>query len=375
MPLNIFKPARSDKTLPLERSTGSFRIRKTINWEVDLAGLISGGEKTGSWEIEFTSPAGVVLFRQKVELKLFLVAIGVPGLQLFTWNYVHDRFETTIAGGEAVTHDTIGKYLLGGTLESQQGDLQPAEGFESTDQTATIVADWYSPVYVFRIPVGTTVKTRRDGWGFGSAVSTYAYAFEGGAPSHLIDTRFDGIGAQMCARGRRENGVVQSGRSWPQHRVLESEGWVRGSNPTIIELPDGRQIMAVLDETGYREFVSLDSGFTWQPMLYPDSQKGYGKVEKVLWEGGVQMPTMIEYEDVRLTIAVVGNELRSRSVGKEGPVDVVTVGQAKDAESYSLSSDSKGNIFITDTSGLPVFRSPGLPPRWQKMEVEGGEAT
>ncbi len=47
MALDIFKPARSDKTLPLDKDAGQFRYRKTINWEVDLAALISGGEKKG----------------------------------------------------------------------------------------------------------------------------------------------------------------------------------------------------------------------------------------------------------------------------------------------------------------------------------------
>ena len=189
--VNNFIPAQSDGTLPLDGVAGAMRYKRAIIWEVDLHGFGIGGRSLkGEWTLSIESPTGTVLFHQTVEMELFFVYLNMPGLAFFTWNILKDNAATTatdIIDGQEVEPAQMKDYLMTGLLQS---NMIPASGQGSTNLTATIVTDWYSPGYQFPtgIPPGSKVKTKLDTWGFGPASVEYSWAF--GPGGQVLDTFF-----------------------------------------------------------------------------------------------------------------------------------------------------------------------------------------
>src|SRR5690606_34314248 len=148
------------------------RYRRAIIWQVDLLGFGIGSKvRKASWTVQIEAPGGRLLFRQKVEMELMLVSLSVPGLSLFTWNIVKDNASTDateVIDGKELAEGEISNYLLKGLLQS---NMIPASGESSTNLTATIITDWYSPGYLFPggIPTGSKVTITADEWGLGPA--------------------------------------------------------------------------------------------------------------------------------------------------------------------------------------------------------------
>ncbi len=187
--VNNFTSAQSDGTLPLDSTAGAMRYKRAIIWEVDLFGFGIGSKiKKASWVVQIESPDGSLLFFQEVEMELMLISLSVPGLSLFTWNIVKDNASTDatdIIDGKELGEGEIKKYLLGGLLQS---NMIPASGQSSTNFTATIITDWYSPGYLFPggIPAGSKVKIKTDVWDLGPASVEYSWAF--GSGGTILDT-------------------------------------------------------------------------------------------------------------------------------------------------------------------------------------------
>lgn len=377
MALGDWKSVRSDLTLPLDDKPASqFQYKRFIHWEVDLIGVgIAGRTATGSWHIQLVSPTNAVLFEQKVTLTLWVVYTGTVGLQIFTWAFRSEKIETPIVAGTATGENNPSwSYTLGGTEQSEFGILDPGGGSDYTDLTAIIEAEWLSPVYKMRVPPGTKLKIIRDAWGLGASTRPeWKFRFvEGDAPK--LDTRFDRFGALLFARGVSDvTETVQMGRSWPQHQIRDAGATLVGTDPTIIELPDGREILGILTASGYIEYESLNSEWTWKRVEYPDDEKGFGTKPYAVWPAGVLMPKMIVLDDAeggtRLSIAVQGDDLLCKRIGREGIAETVVVGDADSTQEYSLSSDGKGLVQISDLSGLPKWESSNGGNTWAPVNV------
>ena len=143
---------------------------------------------------------------------------------------------------------------------------------------------------------------------------------------------------------------------------------VAGELPSIVELPDGREIMGVQQKNGeYVESVSLTSEWSWSRVLYPDAVAGFGTTERALWGEGATMPLLAASGYTRLTIAVVDGKLLARRVSDEAIGEAATVLTADPAQSYSITADASGVFWISDLSGLPVAVSRNDGVSWQRV--------
>lgn len=377
---NDFASAQSNGTLPNKKTAKAVRIKKSIFWTVDLLGLGIGSKtKTGEWTITITNADGSqIYFKQTVKLSLMLVSLGAVGLQLFTWNVINgssgEKYETSVVAGIPTTPDTIGQFLQGGTALSEQGIAIPGSGNESTDATATIIFDYFSPIYLFKapgrqLPVGYKVKISRDTWGIGTANSTYQFAFEEGVPASLGST-FDPYGALLTARGAYDGERVFTGRAWRgnDYQFLDAGGALKGTSPTLHRLRDGRELMTLQTLEGVVEFLSINSEWNWKRMQYPNAEAGFGTKPDLIFGPDATMPLSLLLDNgARLHIAVEGTSLFSRLVDGGGPSEKVFVGAAGDG-AFSLERDATGAAFIIGSDGLPKWKSRSIPPRWEPIQ-------
>lgn len=212
---NTFAPAQSNGFLPNDSSAQSFRFKRSFDWKIIGALLTTrvpgteagteGGVFSGGFTLEILSQDGLeTYFQTHVKTKLLFVSLGF----LYTWNFLKDEIDTTIIDGKAVTKDTIGPYLLGGTAESEQGDMQPASGEGAIIGEGHILADWFSPIYTLvkggarPFPVGYKIRITNETWELGPHDNAYSFAFDAASDkpfSHLNYmgaifslTRFDG---------------------------------------------------------------------------------------------------------------------------------------------------------------------------------------
>lgn len=375
---NQFRAAQSSGILPNEKPAKAMRMKKAIFWTVDLLGFGIGSKtKSGEWTVTISNAdESQLFFKQLVKLSLMLVSLSVPGLSLFTWNVINgtsgEKYETSFVAGVPTTPENIGQFLQGGTVFSEQGIAIPGSGNESTNLTATILFDYFSPIYLFgspgrMLPPGYKVRISRDTWGIGTANSTYGFAFEDGALG--LDTKIDAYDALLTARVGVGESILTS-RAWPggDYRVLLPTAPVSGSDPFLTELSDGRLLLAVKVAEGYVEMQSHNSGWTWERLKYPDSDGGLTPKARAVWPPETQMPLSLKLDDqTRLSIAVDGAQLLSRVVSEHGLSESVVVGAASSAGAYSLEEAPDGRLLIIDETGRPLFSSNGLPLAWRPV--------
>lgn len=373
-PLN-FAPASSEGVLPIENSATQMRYRRSIIWEVDLFGF-GIGSKTGegSFTVTFKSEGGEVFFQQTVTVKLFMVSLSFPGLNLFTWNYVKDEFETSIVDGTEITPDNIGDYLLGGTALSEQGDLQPASGESSTDLTATIIADWVSPIYLFPsgIPGGTIVEISNDTWSFGAPKNAeYQWAFlESGSGDAIRDPRtgetwffYVANGALRCSRTRRREGF-----DFEDNSPIIHAGSVRGFTPfrrganLICEYGTGlgTHISNSADSgVTWRDDVVIESGVTSLAKIY-DEKSGrmciYGTARDDDDDNGIERGDVVRLFLTRTTEDGGWKIQVKEKIADPAPPTSGVVGLEENGGRYTLmvQDGSSARIFIS-TNGMASF--------------------
>lgn len=383
---DTFKAATSGGTLPLDKPARAMRYKRALIWKVDVSTLgISGQVGKGSWTVEITDESGaIVFFKSKVTLSLFLVSLGVSGLSLFTWNFVKDEFDTTRVAAFDTDKTNIGKFMGGGTAQSEQGDLRPASGQDSTNGIATIITDWYSPIYVFKspgrpFPPRAKVKITKDTWGFGPASVEYGWAFDEAAATP-VGTIMDGLGSLVvgCSGagfGRQGSGSVHTARSWPlgDFKHLDPLAPVKGDYPTFHELGDGRLVQSVLGVEGVIEYQSQTSGLNWERVRYTSPESATPQPANV-FSAGVDMPTSLKIDDdTRLHIAVKDGKLMWNIVNAEGVGHEQIVGAIPDEDTSlpSLEQTRDGGFLIIGGGGIPIYEANSLPPDWQKVKTGG----
>jgi hypothetical protein len=359
-----FHPATSGGVLPIAGVAKAFRFKKALIWEVNLTSEgMTGVDGIGSFTITFTSPGGKVLFKSVITIRLFMVGLGLPGIIFFTWNFVSDSFDTTVANGKDVTNETVGQYVQGGTFESQHGLLDPASGQENTNAVATIVADWYSPIYVnHRMPKGTKVTITNDTWGFGPASVEYGWAFLEGSEDR-VDATVNKMGALLSARPVGD--YTQTGQAWRDYKHYQGGGYVPGVSPSLMEDDDGLLVLAVYDEDeGYIEYQSRDSGRRWARLKYIDPETAQ-RSEQPVFGTGVTMPKTVRLKDgTRVAMTVDVGRVVVRRIARGNLLDVIDVMEADDDESYSIEEEDTGKVLIVDSSGLPTAESFNGGQRW-----------
>ncbi len=367
---DTYKSAQSDGTLPNTKTAKKIRYRKSIIWTIDLGSLgINGNIKNFEWTIEIDNIDGSQrYFKQTVGLQLFLVSLGASGIELFTWNYVKDTFDTTAVAGVPTTKDTIGQFLQGGTALSEQGDLQPASGQDSTDLTATIITDWYSPIYLLKepgrqLPTGYRFTKSRDTGGVGNLQSTYQFAFEDGTPASL-GSLIDPLGSLITARGAYDGERIFTGRAWGgKFENIEAGAAIKGTAPTLHRLRDGRLILAIQTVEGVVEMVSRGGVMgRFERLGYP-TPSGALVPSPVFGKDATMPVSLLLPNQDRLHLAVEGASLYSRVVDKTGVTALVYVGAAGDG-AYSLEREPAGALVIIGSDGKPKWRSKGIPLRW-----------
>lgn len=363
MPLSDWKSTASDGTLPNKALAGQFQYKRALIWNVPLFGFGAGFKvATGTWHIQLKN-GETVIFEQTVALTLQLISIGFTGgLQLFTWQFQKEVITTPIIGGAPTGDDNPSwSYTIGATDKSEFGILVPGGGSDYTDVEATIIAEWQSPVYRMNVPTGTKLHIVTDHWGLGSSSRPeWQFRFKDGF-RRMLDTATGFFGELVSVRGQNGNANrddVEGGHSWPAYNELTGRGTILGAHePSLVLLPDGRDITAVLQDDGYWEYESYDSQRTWQKVGYPVSGEVAKKTPEKIFDASVQMPQMIQLDTIRLAVARRGSTLVSRRISDEG-FDVITpVSDSAGDGTYSLNAMDDGKVQICDDSGKPVFQS------------------
>jgi hypothetical protein len=370
-----FRPAKSDGTLPNKKSAGSFRYKRAVRWDIDLSGFGLGSQfAEGHWTITITNNDGSQLFfRQTAGAKLWIVNLGAAGLQFFTWSYYSESFDTTLVGGVTTNKENIGLFLDGNDVtDIEQGIATPASGYGDTfGATVSIFFEWLSPIYVFRspaqsLPVGYKVTITRDTWNLGPQSVEYGWAFDDAGPLGL-GTTFDGLGALLTARPAPDGERVLTARAWPSnYNLLEQGGAFKGNSPTYHELKDGRELVVVQESVGVTEYVSHNSEWNWNRMVYPNADGTQSQRE--IFDSDFTMPaSLLLDDDSRLIISTKNNALYSRLVTDEGPGELIQIATAQTA-GYSLEQAEDGSfLIISSETGKPVFRTRSIPPRWEPI--------
>jgi hypothetical protein len=377
-----FNAAKSDGTLPLDHSARAMRYKRAFIWKVDVTTIgINGGLYKGGWTVEITNETGaIVFFKHHVTLTLFLVSLGVPGAVLFTWAFQHDEFDTSVVAAFPTTKENVGQFLQGGTALSEQGNMIPGGGADTTDMTATIIADWESPIYLFKspgqtLPPRSKVKITKDQWNLGPASVEYGWAFDEATPAP-VGTLFDGLGSLVvgCSGegiGREGSGRVHVARSWPldDYKYLDRGAPVKGDYPTFHETKDGRLILSMLGVEGVVEYQSWTSGLSWERVKYivPDS---VAPKEGPIFSPGVDMPSSLKIDDeTRLHIAMRASNLVWSLVDANGPSPEQLVGVIEDADLAipSIEATPDGGYLIIGGAGVPVYTANSTPPKWNKI--------
>jgi hypothetical protein len=306
-----------------------------------------------------------------------MVSIGFPGgLQLFTWAFQKEVITTPIIGGaETSAENPSWSYTLGGTEFSEFGILIPGGGSSYTDIVATIIEEWQSPVYRMNVPVGAKLKVIQDHWGMGASTRPeWQFRFREGV-RRMLDTAAGFFGEIVAARplgGQPSRTAIQGGHSWPFHRTLNEHGFVRGaSEPSLVLMPDGREILGVLQDDGYFEYESFDTQRTWRKVGYPVPDEVRQTVPAPIFEASVQMPQLVRIENIRLALARRGSALVTRRLSDEGVGDLKRVAANAGEGYYSLSVAEDGTVYICDETGLPRWQSDDAGLLW--ISLPAGE--
>jgi hypothetical protein len=299
---------------------------------------------------------------------LFIIPLA-PGLAIFTWNWVPSSEKISGTKGDGPDAEPMAQLGEGASF-----GVDPAEGTGNTNGEVIVDSTFYSGIFQEPLEPGDKLKIEFHNLsaGFVVARASLRLATEAGT-RRLLDTTFDAFGALLYARGVNGDPVIESGRSWPGHHFREPGTSLEGRDPTILELPDGIEIKALMTPEGYVEYQSLNSEWTWTRVQYPDKEKGFGKKTDIVWPPGVTMPQMIVLDDTtgktRLTLAKSGEELLCRRIDSAGITATVKIVRAKAKQTYSLSMDGKGTVFVTDLSGLPVATSHNGGSTWKEVDA------
>jgi hypothetical protein len=325
-----------------------------------------------------TSPGDVKYLIRLIEpYNLFIIPLA-PALAIYTWNWVPSgevvegfKFAAPIPIAPGFDPPEIAQGQPMQTLGEASFGVDPAEGSGTTNGTAFVQSNFYSKIFTEPLSPGDKIKIRFHNISAGFVVSRASLLLATERVAAGLDTTFDRAGALLHARVPLGQSSLFTGRAWPSFKHRDVGRLVPGTRPSLVELPDGREILAVKLKTGeYVEFESLTSEWSWERAQYPDKEKGFGKTIAALWTEA-KMPLLAAFGKTRVTLDVQGGYLLARRVtDDEGPSVAARVLLADSKQTYSISADNSGTFWISDLSGKPVAKSDSDGATWQVITAE-----
>jgi len=363
-----WESSQLDGTLPFDEDVTQFQYRKFIHWEFSLFSLqtafpgfgLGYTVATGSFRVKIFDPNDVVIFEQKVTLRILVTALifgsfGLVGIGLFIWLPTSEKIETLIINGQPVTDENPSwKYTIGGQESSEFGTYEVGSG-EGATTNAGIIEDWWdSPVYRISIPQGSRWHIVGDSWAYGVS-SGLLYQFRslpGGAFGvNFIDAEIDPIGVMNLAY--TDQSMISTRRFDHPYRDPRERAYVIESRDgSVAETPYGWEYIAVRKSNTYEELISIDSlGTLLGREETPEA--------RILWEGQILNPRYIILANgVRITIQNRGGELVMKSsrddFGGEKVISLVGL-----SEAFDITEDSSGVIWVTNENGAQFMSSDG----------------
>lgn len=351
-----------EEMLPASAFAVSFAF--TYEAEADLSTF--NKSFSGEIRLHVLDSSNVVKYVIEIEeaYNVFIIPLA-PGLAIFTWNWVPSAEE--IHGRKGLAEDALPMRTLGeGTF-----GVEPAEGSGTTSGTVIVDSRFYSGIFQEPLEAGDKIKIVFHNLSAGYVVSRASLQLATERSLLGIDTSFDRANALLHARAGYGGQRLFTGRAWPGYLHADAGLSVEGTDPSIVELPDGREIVACKTRAGeYVEFISYCSEWDWQRVRYPDAVAGFGTTPLPLWPQEARVPILAAFGSTRVTIAVLKGDLLSRRVTDGGVAEQVRVMAADPQESYSISADASGVFWISDTSGLPVAVSRDDGIGWQAIPKE-----
>ncbi len=238
------------------------------------------------------------LLRLTEPYTLFIIPMA-PGLVLYTWNWVPSgeviegfKFPAPIEIPPGFDPPQIKDAQPMQTLGLASFGVDPAEGSGTTDKTVFLQSTFYSGIFTEPLVFGDKIKIRFHNISAGFVVSWASLTLATERMAAGLDTTFDRAGALLHARVPLGASSLFTGRAWPRFKHRNVGRLLPGTQPSIVELPDGREIVGCkLFDGSYVEFVSHTSEWSWSGALYPDAARGFGKAPAVLWQGA-NMPLL-----------------------------------------------------------------------------------
>ncbi len=306
---------------------------------------------------------------------LFIIPLA-PALAIYTWNWVPSgeviegyKWAVPVDVPPGFDPPQIADAQPMGTLGLASFGVDPAEGSGTTDATVFLQSTFYSRLFTESLSPGDKIKIRFHNISAGFVVSRASLLLATERASAGLDTTFDRAGALLHARVPPGKSSLFTGRAWPLFKQRDVGRLVPGTMPSLVELPDGREILAVKLKTGeYVEFESQTSEWSWERAQYPDKEAGFGKTIAALWTN-TKMPLLAAFGETRVTLDVQGGYLLARRVtDDEGPGAAARVLAVDSKQTYSINADGSGTFWISDLSGKPVAKSESDGATWQAIE-------
>jgi hypothetical protein len=408
MALSAWRSTQSDGTLPNEKRAAQMQFRRFLSWSTDVFDWgIASRDGVGKFKIQINHGDSLI-FEQEVELTLRLVTLGMTGLIFYSWQFLREEISTTRIGPEVTNTipegigltppiKVINTASMAGAVEdasnhrltaeelrsvgspswlrtlggagptSEFGTLVPGAGGGSTDREVIVEAWWESSVYKLTVPVGAKLKVVRDAWGLGASTRPeWQFRFLEGA--RLVDGAFGPFGELVAARPLAGDGGLQGGHGFAEYGFFDGRGWIAGaSDPSLVMLPDGREILGVLQNDGYWEYESRNTQRQWTKVRYPGEEPGTTQTLP-LFDGEIIMPQLIRLENgTRLAIGISDGRIVVRRSSDGGVGDLIDVGDAGNEESVALDKDASGAVYIVGGSGTALYQSSNGGARFEPM--------
>lgn len=362
-------PPLDDKTgiiQPVEE-VGGFSYRKRILYFLSWAteGGLSFVMKI-KWRVRVrvsSSPTSEILFEQEI----YYPVTGIPNVS-FIPPANDGTFTTTIIDGQTIDPATAWQHV---------DTTRPTENSEFgigifSPNSGTVLGGvyvditWQSPHYAMDLPGGAVFEVVSDNahqYVSGPVIELYRTSTRPGTPKRRIDSTLDPFGDILVARVPEGRKVARVARLWPPFArgYGAARGAAIGEMPSILMLDDGLLIVGAMMADGYVEWTSENDGMRLERAVYPDAETGE-KSEQVLFVKGAKVPQLVKIEGGRVAIAIQGGDLMARTIrdgggfGSAGLVGgPVRIGAALPKESYSISEDESGTLWVFTSRGAPAF--------------------
>lgn len=343
-----FAPVPSDGIIPEGRAPAA-------QFAVGYSFIYTGYPSIGSFNQSFTGTIRLHVVRSDdsvkyaIEIKqtynLFIFPLA-PGLLMYTWNWVPSAESIVGRKGDDPTDPDA---PLMTTLGQGSFGVDPAEGQGTGNSEAIVASTFYSGIFTEPLARGDKLKIVFHNLSAGFVVSRASMLLATSGTIRRLDVKLGHFGEIVTASGL--DTAIQGGHTFAPHNLANGRGYIRNaSDPSILIMPDGREIIGVLQPGGFFEYESHNTQRSWTRVRYGDE-------EASLLPEGVSVPQLIQLQNARLAIGIDGSKVIVRRVTPEGVGDLITLGDAGDSELYSMDVDGSGAVWVYNDAGQAAFHS------------------